>query len=630
MGDASFGKYRLIAELGHGGMADVFLAVMAGPAGSGFSKLTVIKRLRQNLAEEPEFVEMLVDEARISARLNHPNVVQTNEVGSVGNVYFLAMEYLDGQPFHRIQHRAGQVALKAAAAEKANAEIAKNAAANGESAPSMVMATDPFPRECQYLILLDTLAGLHHAHELADYDGTSLQIVHRDVTPHNVFVTYEGQVKVVDFGIAKAVGRASETRQGVVKGKVRYMAPEQAIGQSVDRRADVFSVGVMLWEAVTGRRLWKDMDDLNIVQALVGGDIKSSPREIDPTVPEELDRICRKALAHSRDERYASAEDFRLDLEQHLAESGKLVSARRKIGPAVAALFDDKRSEIRAVIEKQLHALKGRTVSGEMKVVAIPTASSSGTHPMVLVPPGSNSDEVHQEIPTSITGTGASVDFATGSSASAKAGSASSKGSRRKSSVSSRLPMLAAAGAVAIAVAALAVSRTSLQPAAAKPAPSGSNAEAAREVRVKLTVVPSNAQITIDGAPVPSPYLGTVARDTRDHLVRVEAPGFDPHSEIVRFEGDVTMMVTLTKPAATVANAQAAQAAAQAAAQQAAARWAPPPTTVTKATTSRDPVAAPPPAPPPPTPAALPPASASARNKGPKPDIDLKDPWANH
>ena len=160
-----------------------------------------------------------------------------------------------------------------------------------------MLPTDPFPRECQYLVLLDTLAGLHHAHELADYDGTPLQIVHRDVTPHNVFVTYEGQVKVVDFGIAKAVGRASETRQGVVKGKVRYMAPEQAIGQPVDRRADVFSVGVMLWEAATGRRLWKDMDDLNIVQALVGGNVKSSPREVDPAVPEEIDRICRKALA---------------------------------------------------------------------------------------------------------------------------------------------------------------------------------------------------------------------------------------------------------------------------------------------------------------------------------------------
>src|SRR4051794_26062711 len=167
MGEATFGKYRLIAELGHGGMADVFLAVIAGPVGSGFTKLTVVKRLRQNLADEPEFVEMLVDEARISARLNHPNVVQTNEVGSVGDQYFLAMEYLDGQPLHRIQHRAMQKALRA------NAEAA-NAPPSGGPGSSIVLPTDPFPKDCHYLVILDTLAGLHHAHDLSDYDGTPL------------------------------------------------------------------------------------------------------------------------------------------------------------------------------------------------------------------------------------------------------------------------------------------------------------------------------------------------------------------------------------------------------------------------------------------------------------------------
>ncbi|HEY8076299.1 MAG TPA: serine/threonine-protein kinase, partial [Labilithrix sp.] len=276
----SFGKYKLIAELGHGGMADVFLAVQAGPLGSGFSKLTVIKRLRPNLAEEPEFISMLVDEARIAARLNHPNVVQTNEVGEADSQYFIAMEYLDGQPFHRVQHRSAQ-------------------RAKDGSVPLLT-------KEQQYVIVMDALAGLHHAHELADYDGTPLNIVHRDMTPHNVFVTYDGQVKVVDFGIAKAVGRSSETRQGVVKGKVRYMAPEQAIGQEVDRRADIFAAGVILWEAATGRRMWKDMDDLNIVQALVGGEAPTSPRAFDPNVPEAIDRMCCRALARTAWDRYAT------------------------------------------------------------------------------------------------------------------------------------------------------------------------------------------------------------------------------------------------------------------------------------------------------------------------------------
>jgi serine/threonine protein kinase len=617
MGEASFGKYRLIAELGHGGMADVFLAVMAGPVGSGFSKLTVIKRLRQNLAEEPEFVEMLVDEARISARLNHPNVVQTNEVGSVGNVYFLAMEYLDGQPFHRIQHRAVQFAQKAAAAAQAAA-----ATAPSEPPPSVLLPTDPFPKECQYLVLLDTLAGLHHAHELADYDGTSLEIVHRDVTPHNVFVTYEGQVKVVDFGIAKAVGRASETRQGVVKGKVRYMAPEQAIGQPVDRRADVFSVGVMLWEAATGRRLWKDMDDLNIVQALVGGNVTASPRAIDPTVPEELDRICAKALAHNRDDRYASAEEFRLDLEQHLAEAGTLVSGRRKLGAAVTALFNDKRTEIRGVIEKQLHALNKRSLS-EVKPVEIGPDSGSGSLSMPVISSGFVAVAASEgEPPTSITD----------ASLQRRSGSGTKGSNTNDSATKSRVPMLMAGVATAVAVAALALGRISSTPAAARPSTSTSTSSAEStvpDVHVKVTTVPANAQITIDGVPVLSPYESRLARDKRDHVVRVEAPGFDPHLETIRLEGDVVMTVTLTK---AVATAPGASTGGQSSGMSAAARWVPPtvpkagPTPPTSPTPPTGGAVTPATAPPP----AVPASAAPVEHKGPKPVIDKGDPWGAH
>src|SRR6185437_1077783 len=195
-GANTLGKYRLIAELGHGGMAEVYLAVVRGPA--GFNKLVVIKQIRPQLAEDPEFLGMFLDEARLAARLSHPNVVQTNEVGQEGNRYFIAMEYLEGQPLNRILHR--------------------------------LQKSGGLPLGLHIKILSDVLAGLHHAHELADYDGTALEVVHRDVTPHNVFVTYEGQVKVVDFGIAKAAGRAGETRHGVIKGKAPYMAPEQAAG----------------------------------------------------------------------------------------------------------------------------------------------------------------------------------------------------------------------------------------------------------------------------------------------------------------------------------------------------------------------------------------------------------------
>ncbi|MDB4945968.1 MAG: serine/threonine protein kinase [Labilithrix sp.] len=316
---ASLGKYRIIAELGHGGMADVLLAMCRGPAGTGFTKLVVLKRVREHLAHDPEFIAMLVDEARITARLNHPNVVQTLEVGFENDEYFLALEFLDGQPLRRLQRRGARRGT-------------------------------PLDRDLSYVIIADTLAGLDHAHALADYDGTPLGIVHRDVTPHNVFVTYEGIVKVVDFGIAKATGRAVETKHGIVKGKIRYMSPEQAMGRDVDRRTDVFAVGVMLWEAATGRRFWPQGDEESLVTRLISGDFERSPRAAQPDVPPAIDAICRKALAYDPDDRYGTAAAVRQDLEAFLGD--KILDARRRLGPYAASLFEKDRAAVRAVVER--------------------------------------------------------------------------------------------------------------------------------------------------------------------------------------------------------------------------------------------------------------------------------------
>src|SRR5262249_12865811 len=159
---------------------------------------------------------------------------------------------LDGQPLHRIQRRS-------------------------------VLAGKRIEPDLELLVLSDVLAGLHHAHELTDYDGTPLNIVHRDVTPSNVFVTYGGRVQVVDFPISKASGRACETRQGVVKGKIRYMAPEQAMGLAIDRRADVFAVGILIWEALIGKRFWSAQDDIGIARRLIAGEYDPSPRAVDPS-----------------------------------------------------------------------------------------------------------------------------------------------------------------------------------------------------------------------------------------------------------------------------------------------------------------------------------------------------------
>jgi ABC-type branched-subunit amino acid transport system substrate-binding protein len=314
------GRYRLIAEIGRGGMADVYLAVNRTGMG-GFQKLVVIKVLRSNLAQEEDFLKMFLDEARLAAKLNHPNVVQTNEVGEDHGRYFIAMEYLEGQTLNRVVRH--------------------------------IDSPLRFPRSLRLHALTRVLAGLHYAHELRDYDGTPLAIVHRDVSPSNVFVTYEGQVKLVDFGIAKAMDSSLDTRAGVFKGKTGYIAPEQLNGQrNVDRRADVYAIGVMLWELVTGERMWRGVAPSDVLRRTSSGDLPSL-RAVAPDLPTDLERICRRALAYNPDDRYATAAAIETELEAHLAAAGP-VPADRDIGLALKAMFEDERARLRLAIEDQL------------------------------------------------------------------------------------------------------------------------------------------------------------------------------------------------------------------------------------------------------------------------------------
>lgn len=312
------GKFRLIAELGRGGMSEVYLAVIAGPA--GFNKLVVVKLIKAELAEDPEFISMFLEEARLAARLNHPNVVQTNEVGEIAGRYYIAMEYLEGQPYSRVIHRLGR--------------------------------DSGLPIGMSLRILCDVLGGLHYAHELPDFDGAPLGVVHRDVTPHNIFLTYDGQVKVVDFGIAKAMNSANETRTGMLKGKVGYMAPEQARGERVDRRADVFSVGVMLWEAAVGRRLWKGLNEVQMLHQMIHGEIPS-PRTQRPDISTNLESIIMRALSMDREQRQATCADLALELEELLDASSERTTLR-EVGRRVARHFEDERAKLRQIIEGQL------------------------------------------------------------------------------------------------------------------------------------------------------------------------------------------------------------------------------------------------------------------------------------
>ena len=314
----SFGKYRPIAELGRGGMATVYLAAATGPA--GFSKLVVFKQLQAELANDPEFRDMFLDEARLAARLNHPHIVQTYEVADDDGQFLIVMEYLEGQPFSSVRLRL----------QKENRlDVAD-----------------------QVRVLVDLLDGLHAAHELKDYDGTPLNVVHRDVSPHNVFVTYTGDVKVVDFGIAKATTSSSKTRTGIIKGKLSYMAPEQAFGRAIDRRADLFAVGIMLWEALCKRRMWKNMPDQGIMHVLSTGEIprvQEFAADLDPI----LERVCVRSLAAHAEDRYATALEMRAELLSYL-EAHQLRPDPREFGERVGLAFAKERTKIQAVIEAQM------------------------------------------------------------------------------------------------------------------------------------------------------------------------------------------------------------------------------------------------------------------------------------
>jgi len=536
--DSAFGKYRLIAELGHGGMADVYLAVVRGPSGLGFSKLQVIKRLRPNLVEDPDFIAMLIDEARIAARLNHPNVVQTIEVGEVDGQYFIAMEFLDGQPLHRVLHRAERMKT-------------------------------PLPATLQYRILADALAGLHHAHELADYDGTPLQVIHRDMTPHNLFVSYEGQVKVVDFGVAKALGRASETRTGVVKGKITYMAPEQALAKELDRRADVFSVGVMFWEAAAGVRMWKGKADIEIMNRLLSGDVPTSPRSANPDVSEALDQICRRALALRPEDRYATAADFQNDLESFLEDlesAGAAVSQRggarvhatnREIGRVVSELFEDKRKHLRDVIERQLAIIKSEDTSRTMQA---PVSADS------LVPPSTSTPSLTLQSVGEVVAVGrlrgggpAAVPPAQDATAATLVTSGDSRvlGVRRRSARFALIlaALLAVTGAVWVRTVR---SRAGAEPPSAETsaAVSASHAEEKpptpagnpETIMMTLRASPSKARFVLDeGAPVENPFAGKFPRDGKEHALRIEADGYVAKTRQIVFDKDVVLDVALDK-----------------------------------------------------------------------------------
>lgn len=310
-------QYETVTSLGAGGMADVYLAVARG--GQGFRKLVVIKKIRAPLSDDPELLRMFEQEARLAARLNHPNIVQTLNFGVHDGGHAIVMEYLEGQALRTIARKAGPGGI---------------------------------PLTYSLEILIAVLAALDHAHQLKDFDGEPLNVVHRDVSPHNVFITYAGHTKLVDFGVAKALPDPYVTTGTLVKGKLSYMSPEHERGDPVDARADLFAVGVMLWEALVGHSLWAGLSEIAIVSRLRFGELPT-PREASSDVPVSLDRLCMRALAHRREDRFQSAAEFRHELQSCVANLG-LQSSTDEIGAFVSRLFEQERAQLREIVKARL------------------------------------------------------------------------------------------------------------------------------------------------------------------------------------------------------------------------------------------------------------------------------------
>jgi serine/threonine protein kinase len=288
------GKYQLIRKLATGGMAEVFLARAEGPG--GFSKKLVVKRILPHFVSDPTFAAMFLSEARLAAELNHPNVVQIFDFGQADGQYYLAMEFIDG----------------------ANLRVL-NAAAIAQG------VRIPFPLAAR--MVSHAAEGLHFAHELCDEEGKHIGLIHRDISPDNILVSRNGAVKVVDFGIAKASAQPSMTRSGVIKGKMAYMPPEQLGRKPLDRRIDIFALGVVLHELVTGTWPFDASSEVSIIQAIMNEVPFTRVRVRQSEVPEALDAIVARCLEKNREARFATARELQTELEKYIASTGQAVQA---------------------------------------------------------------------------------------------------------------------------------------------------------------------------------------------------------------------------------------------------------------------------------------------------------------
>jgi serine/threonine-protein kinase len=508
------GRYRIVAELARGGMGIVYVAVTHGPA--GFSKLVALKELRPELVEDPEALTMFIDEARLAARLTHPNIVLTQDVSESDGRHFIAMEYLEGRSLNQVLRRFGP--------------------------------KGGVPQRLALSVLRDVLAALDYAHALTDTDGRPLGFVHRDVSPHNVLITFDGHTKVIDFGIAKARDSSLETRTGVFKGRANYMAPEQLTKQA-DRRSDLFAVGVILYEIATGKRLWQGMSDLEILGCLTRAEIPGISR-IDGMVPPTLQDLLRTALSPKPEHRFETAAQMRDALDEYLWSTGGPPKPK-EIGAMLAREFADERAKIRGVIDGSLARL-AEGEGGELETLAALEPRDGTRRSMSKGMNQTGSQQSQYRV---------SYDVLPPVPQGPKT---------RLLRTLSENRLMIAAGILGFSFV-ITIVTVALRRDLPKPEPALAVVEApppSREpmrnlappaaaiptvpsvpetIRLSVTVSPSLAQVMIDGEPMPSnPFLGSFPRSTAMHRVRAVAAGYEAKERLVSFAEDVILDLNLT------------------------------------------------------------------------------------
>jgi eukaryotic-like serine/threonine-protein kinase len=469
-------------------MAEILVGALDGA--EGFSKAVVIKRVLARWAHRRDFRAMFVDEARIVSGIRHPNVVSMLELGDDGDALYLVMDYLEGEALH---------------------VVSRYLAADGARLPPFVAAH----------VIAEACAGLHAAHEHVDADGLPQGVVHRDVSPQNVFVCYDGTVRVIDFGVAKAVNRETKTEAGAVKGKFGYMSPEQVGGENVDRRTDLFALGVILWELLTGRRLFQRSNHLETVKATCFEPI-STPRETDASVPEVLDRIVMRALERDPDERYRTANEMRRELVNAIHAIAPDAAPGDELARAMQTAFRERIEEKREMLRR--------------------IASGGGiTH----VPKADELDDELDEEPEASPGDKSAV--------TTRSSSKSRRGGSRALVLAASSVLVLGATAVAIAIAWPDAKPPSSAPPAyvqapPREAPRAPNEPAPTTVVVRVETIPAGARLVVDGNERgTTPIEIEVPRSETELAIRVERERYRPEEARVRPSRDQHLRFALER-----------------------------------------------------------------------------------